>query len=282
MKNFIVSDLHGNGLVYKHIINYLSNLSDTINEDITLYINGDLIDRGYASTKMLLDIKNKIEYGNKFRIEYLAGNHELMLYQAFNDYEKYGSLNCVLWMSTGGGVTINGLTKKFGEDMSKFVDLRKFIGNLKIYHKFKETINNKNIVLVHAKCPLEVSDNCTTRIKDNDYIVNNCVWDRKDFGVKIGNNDYFTIIGHTPVNNEIGCLYDKGENTLNIDGGNAPYACGLYEFDHTPLIEVENEKLSILTFNNSNEISVGKYFINDSFIGMDKVELKEKRYLLRK
>ena len=59
MKNFIISDLHGNGNIYDSVMAYLNNLYKE--DDLTLYINGDLIDRGEDSARMLLDIENKIK-----------------------------------------------------------------------------------------------------------------------------------------------------------------------------------------------------------------------------
>ena len=81
MRKFIVSDLHGNGAVYDSIIGYLENLAKDSNEEITLYINGDLIDRGPDTVRMFMDVKDRIENNKSFKIEYLAGNHELMMYQ---------------------------------------------------------------------------------------------------------------------------------------------------------------------------------------------------------
>ncbi|MBR3049593.1 MAG: metallophosphoesterase, partial [Bacilli bacterium] len=109
MRNFIVSDLHGNGNIYYSIINYLENLNSEIDEDITLYINGDLIDRGDYSAEMLIDVINRIN-NNSFNIEYLGGNHELMMYQASLRMKdrKWPRLND--WMLYNGGkVTKNRL-----------------------------------------------------------------------------------------------------------------------------------------------------------------------------
>ena len=58
MRKFIVSDLHGNGTMYQSIMSFLENLSKE--DEISLYINGDLIDRGSSSADMLLDIRNRI------------------------------------------------------------------------------------------------------------------------------------------------------------------------------------------------------------------------------
>ena len=68
MRKFIISDIHGFGNVYYAMMSYLDNISK--NEEIELYINGDLIDRGYESAEILLDIKKRIEE-NKYKIIYL-------------------------------------------------------------------------------------------------------------------------------------------------------------------------------------------------------------------
>ena len=47
MRKFIISDIHGNGNLYYSVMSYLENISKC--EDVTLYINGDLIDRGLES-----------------------------------------------------------------------------------------------------------------------------------------------------------------------------------------------------------------------------------------
>ena len=80
MRNFIVSDLHGSDKIYYSIINYLNNVDN--NDNVSLYINGDLIDRGFGSGEMLLDVYKRITNNIGFKIEYLAGNHELMMYNA--------------------------------------------------------------------------------------------------------------------------------------------------------------------------------------------------------
>ena len=281
MRNFIVSDLHGNGNIYYSIINYLENLNSEIDEDITLYINGDLIDRGDYSAEMLIDVINRIN-NNSFNIEYLGGNHELMMYQASLRMKdrKWPQLND--WMLYNGGkVTKNRLEELVS--LEEELDIIKFISNLKIYHKFKEKINDKNIVLVHAKCPKKVEDTCHIKIKDNNIDVYRALWSRKgeSFVRRLGNDDYFTIVGHTQVLNDLGYRYDKEDNVINIDGGCAGYACGYKELDHTPLVELDNKnnKLNILTFNNNNEIIYGNYF-NEESIPIDNNTLdKHRKYL---
>jgi hypothetical protein len=54
MQKYIVSDIHGNGDIYDTIMGYLENVSLT--DEVTLYINGDLFDRGLDSFRILLDV----------------------------------------------------------------------------------------------------------------------------------------------------------------------------------------------------------------------------------
>lgn len=285
MRNFIVSDLHGNGNIYSSIIKYLENVSEI--DEVTLYINGDLIDRGTDSGEMLMDVIDRIRNNKKFKIEYLAGNHELMMYQAskYRRKDNYRWPYHNIWFANGAETTAAYFeTKLTYEEENDVVD---FISNLKLYHKFNEKLNGKPIVLVHAKCPKEVKDECDLIVKDNNFEVSYYVWTRRydDWGRfmnTLGNEKYFTILGHTPVNNEKGYEYNLDENYLNIDGGCAKYACGLIDFDHTPLVEIDekNDRLVILTFNNDNEIINGHYFTRGISYSIKEDELNNYRSYL--
>ena len=277
MRQFIVSDLHGNGNVYKSIMSYLENIS--IDEEVILYINGDLIDKGPDSVEMLMDVKNRVLNG-PFKIEYLGGNHELMMYQYYRKHKKPGDLYD-LWLNNGGEKTKEQLECSLKEE--EIQELVEFVSNLKIYNKFEEQIKSKNIVLVHAACP-KTMERSIVQIKEDTEVVRDCVWIKENeyekFMSNIGNGYYFTIVGHAPNNNEFGYVYNEKGNFLNIDGGNAKYVSGEFNIDHTPLIEVRNEYLRILTFNNHNEILYGNYFINNKSIPFTEMELEsERRYL---
>ena len=285
MRKFIVSDLHGNGNVYDSIISYLEGINEQ--EDVILYINGDLIDRGLDSARILLDVKDRIQNNKGFKIEYLGGNHELMMYQA--SIERRNKVWSVYsdWFYNGAETTVSYLQDMMTyEEENEVID---FVSNLKIYHKFEEKLNGKPIVLVHAMCPKEVKDECDMFVKDNTIDISLLVWTRRiDFWTNyiniVGNDKYFTIIGHTPVNDEKGYEFYKKDNALNIDGGCAKYACGLKEFDHTPLVEIdeENDRLIILTFNSKNKIVCGNYFSNGESIEIEKDELVKCRKNLKK
>ena len=283
MRKFIVGDLHGNGNVYTSIMSYLDNVSKR--DEIILYINGDLIDRGPDSVDMLLDIKRRIEENN-YKIIYLAGNHELMMYQTFLKRMKGITTYRDLWFINGGTITDKQLTKKL-KSKEEILEVVDFISNLKLYYKFEEKIKDKRIVLVHASCPLEVKDECDLRIKDNNDIVEWSVWTREydpciPFRGRIGSKDYFSIVGHTYNYSKYGYEYNKRENYLNIDGGSGQYVSGLFELDHVPLVEINNDYLKILTFNNNNEIVYGNYFANDVSTPLTLEELDKERNMLDK
>ena len=285
MRKFVISDIHGDGNVYYSVMGYLDNIKKK--EDITLFINGDLIDRGLESAEILLDLKKRIE-DNVFKIVYLGGNHELLMHQIYEKRKK----NIVafydnIWYENGGWTTEYGLEKIFGCDEEKYLDVANFVSNLKIFHMFDEKMLGKNIVLVHAACPVDIVCNSNTCIKDDNSFVNYCVWTREidpfiPFRCKIGNDNYFSIVGHTPNDNKYGYVYNKHENYLNIDGGCSMYVSGFFSYDHVPLVEINDSYLKILTFNNNNEIIYGNYFDGNKSILIDDKELDDDRKYLNK
>ena len=283
MRKFIISDIHGLGNVYHSIIHYLDNINEE--EPIELYINGDLIDRGLESAQIFLDIKKRMQENN-YKIVYLGGNHELMMDEVFEKRRKGIAVSPFNdWYDNGGFITDDGLYDEL-QDEDKMLEAVSFVSDLKIYHKFNEKIKDKNIVLVHASCPMDIKDECDLTLKQGDDIFY-YVWAREDdpfipFRCRIGHKDYFTIVGHTPNISDYGFEYHKKENYLNIDGGCAQFARGMFANDHVPLVEIKNGYLKILTFNNSNEIIYGNYFDGENTIPLTEEELeRERNYLNR-
>ena len=284
MRKFIISDIHGNGDLYYSVMSYLENISKE--DEVTLYINGDLIDRGSESGQILLDLINRMNNpDNPFKIVYLAGNHELMMHKVFERRRKEVYVpKHNDWYNNGGRVTDDALVNLLG-DKEKILQVADFISNLKIYHKFEDLLDGKRIVLVHAACPLKVKDECDISIKDTNLFSEYYLWAREDdnmypFRCRIGNKYYFTIIGHTPNNKRYGYFYNTHENYLNIDGGCAAYAVGYYEYDHYPLVEIKDDYLSILTFNSNNEIIYGNYFKDGKSISFTSDEITKAREYL--
>ena len=283
MRKYIISDIHGFGKLYYSVMNYLDKLSEY--DEIELYINGDLIDRGNESVEILLDVIRRIKEDNpRFRIKYLGGNHEKMMYDVYKRKEK-GKIvlpfNNWYLKCNGGKKTDLELNKVLNSD--EIYNIAHFIANLNIYHKFEEKINNKNIVLVHAACPKIVNDICDLKIKDNN--IHYYVWARENDGIlpfkrRIGNKDYFTIIGHTPNNYAFGYEYHKDGNYLDIDGGCAPFVSGFTSYNYFPLVEVCDNYLRIITFNDKNEIIYGNYFDGIGSTPFTNEEISKERKLI--
>lgn len=84
---YAVSDLHGDLIMYNHIVNQLK-------EDDTLYIVGDIIDRGNSGIAILQDVMKRPN------VELLLGNHEwfLIMSMAYNDEHTMN-----VWLSNRNG-----------------------------------------------------------------------------------------------------------------------------------------------------------------------------------
>ena len=274
MRKFIISDLHGCGEVYDSIIGYLDNIG--LMDDVVLYINGDLIDRGLDGYRMLIDVMERINGKGNIKIHYLGGNHELMMYQALLDRKPHEAIDFWGdWMLNGGWV-IEGELDCLENGEEKCEELKSFLGNLDIYKAFSEIIDGNRLLLVHAQAPSVIKDKCNIKIADNSKEVFDSVWNREEIregflfspGIivgynKLGHDGFLTIIGHTPVEDEKGFYYKKDGNYINIDGGCAAYAIGRFERNRVPLVEVLDDKLEIIIFNHNNEIIDGYYFDGD-------------------
>lgn len=284
MRNFVISDVHGNGDFYYTVMSYLENISKI--EEVTLYIIGDLIDRGEESGEILLDVMTRMkDKSSPISIVYLGGNHELMMHQVFEKRRKsifvpYNNR----WYRNGGFITDISLEDILG-DRDEILKVADFISELPLYSKLDDKIAGKNIVLVHACCPLKVEDTCTVKIKDDEELIEYLVWTRKrnpsiPFPCRIGNSHYFSIVGHTYTDHPYGYFYDAEENYLSIDGGSAAYVSGSLEYDHFPLVEIRDNSFRILTFNHQHEIIYGNTFKDFKSIPLQKEELEEARGFL--
>ena len=288
MRKFIIGDLHGNGEVYDSVMAFLENLSLT--DFIELTINGDLIDWGSQSRRMILDVKERMEGKGNILVRYLGGNHELMMYQALRDRSLGKKIYHSDWYDDGG-YTFDDEENDNSNWKEELDSLRDFSGSLKILHVFDEKINGKPILLVHGQAPLDVLRVSSMKIRDDNTDVFDAVWNREiavgALGLpdgrtnRVGNPDYFTIVGHYSVSDPKGFEYfDRGAYSfLNIDGGCQAYVRGDFSYDHVPLVEIKNNHLSILVFNHNNEIIDG-YIFDGECRKMEENELCKMRSFL--
>ena len=224
-----------------------------------------MIDYGCDSYRILTDVKNRILQKSGIKIHYLGGEHELLMYRALLELESgYCGKHFDVWMNSGGEATLNGLIES-GDIYEKCRELREFLGSLDVYHKFPTTQSNgDNLLLVHAKAPRYVFDDCHLKISDNNREVEDAVSlcpENRTFVEdviscsQIGKKGYFTIVGHTPLfKGDKPYKYHSRGNYLNIDGGCAYYASNFFEYDSVPLVGISNTTMFIVTFNHLNQI----------------------------
>ena len=81
-KNYAMSDIHGMYGSYMEAIK-------TLNEKDTLFIIGDVIDRGKNGIAILQDIMSRQEDGNKPRIVFFLGNHEILMMESLDIIKRH-------------------------------------------------------------------------------------------------------------------------------------------------------------------------------------------------
>lgn len=196
MSKYVMSDIHG---CYEDFLLMIEKIN--FNEKDTLYILGDIFDRGPEPLKILDYI-----VGNK-NIHLLKGNHEKMYEEALetNNYE--------LWYYNGGMVTHEKLLELGREKEIQIYNYIKKLPIISIVDKF---------ILVHAG--LFFTDNYENMDID-DFLtnqdVNYCLWTRENIGYELKYKDYNIICGHTPVQ-----TIEKNYNRILHRNGTYYIDCG--------------------------------------------------------
>ena len=277
MRKFVVSDIQGNGRIYDSIMAYLDHIS--LQDEVELTIIGDLIGPGSDSFRILKDIRKRKEKQNNISIKHLGGDQELKLYQALLSRKQGEKINPSSdWIKCAGeSLEENILYSQNPEE--EYKEIKTYIGNLKIYRKLKESIYHRPIVLVHAKAP--IFQNKELRIKENNFEIYealSCRLDQLDnrfflrgsSGMiqhnKLGDPMCFMIKGHIPVQNKDGFFIHPTEHYIDIAGSY-----------HIPLIEIEDNKLSILVFNQQNQIQNGYLFKENKLQQMPEEDLQREQ-----
>src|SRR5690606_20853817 len=107
----------------------------------TLFILGDLIDRGKDSKGVLDTVFLLLEHG--FDVRCLRGNHEQMLLDSFTSVSDK-----VNWMRNGGKETLKSfMTSELEKIPSKYIE---FLESLNFY------FNYQNYIFVHAAINMKI------------------------------------------------------------------------------------------------------------------------------
>lgn len=220
MSIYVCSDIHG---AYDKFIKLLKKIN--FNNEDTMYILGDVIDRGKDSIPLLQDIMSRDN------IILLLGNHELMMYDAlFGTKSDYR-----IWNRNGGYSTYSQfiLLSKIEQEImfDYFIHLPIVVPDLEV--------NNKHYYLSHASFisnPTITGRENIKTIGREDLI--EAVWSRNYPYINIKDNPAYPIhknktliAGHTITGKLIGSSENKifhgcKGHYINIDCGCSLYSRG--------------------------------------------------------
>lgn len=213
MAKYVVSDIHGE---YDKFIEILDKIR--LKETDTLYVLGDVLDRGPHPIKTVLKL---MEMPNAICI---AGNHELMALECLEFLQKEitdASIeeldekmldNLVTWQYNGSKTTIDEFRALDREMQQNVIDyIREFL----IYEEL--TVAENTFLLVHAGL-----DNFSPEKDIEEYSLHDLVWKRADYEKQYF-EDIYVVTGHTPTqtidgNPNPGFIYRKN-NHIAIDCG---------------------------------------------------------------
>lgn len=188
MATYVISDIHG---AYDRFMELLHIIG--LKESDTLYILGDILDRGPHPIKIMQKL---MEMPNAYCI---VGNHELMALEclpflcteitnealAALDPEVLG--NILTWQMNGCKTTLDEFRQL---DREQQQDVIEFMREFLLYEEL--TINGKNYLLVHGGL-----GNYSPDKEIEDYSIKELVWDRADYSKQYF-EDVYVVTGHTP------------------------------------------------------------------------------------
>lgn len=217
---YVISDIHGEYDMFMDLLEKIDFKSSD-----TLYIIGDIIDRGPHPIKI---IKKIMSMSN---VICLIGNHELMALHSLkflvqditeeniNDMNTKVLEEYLLWVKYNGGqTTIDEFRALPKEEQLEVIE---YLMDFLVYEEIK--VAGRDYLLVHAGL-----GGFYPGKNIEDYSIDELVWDRPNYDVKYF-DDKFVVTGHTPTqiingNTNPGFIYRRYNNIV-IDCG-AHYSGG--------------------------------------------------------
>jgi len=219
---YCISDIHG---CYTEFLALLEMIDFSMAD--TLYVLGDMIDRGEASLEVLQHI-----YAQP-NMHALMGNHEMMMLDYFATPGKPHNFD---WLANGGGELLRHINalEQTPEGNAEWQELWAWVKSLPLYHEI--TVNGTDYFLSHAGFntakPLDQQT-------PHDY-----VWSRDAFIPFPALKGKICIFGHTPTPSirrnsdhtiwtdpihhdktgiDCGCVYGGALAALRLDDGEVFY-----------------------------------------------------------
>ncbi|EHO54029.1 MAG: metallophosphoesterase family protein [Lachnospiraceae bacterium] len=213
MATYVTSDIHGE---YDLFIRLLEKIQ--LKDKDTLYVLGDVVDRGPHPIKTLLKL---MEMPN---VLCLVGNHELMAIEcleflmqeitdtALESLDEKMLDNLVTWQYNGSRTTIEEFRQLNRTTQAEIIE---YIKNFLIYEELK--VSDKDYLLVHGGL-----GNFYPGKDIEEYSLKELVWDRAEYDITYFSEKY-VITGHTPTqdipgNPNPGYIF-KGNNHIALDCG---------------------------------------------------------------
>lgn len=212
---YVCSDIHGNYEAYMKVINKLS-------ENDTLYIIGDVIDRGSDGIKILLDIMQRKN------VKFILGNHEWMLLLSVLSNWSGDFVDNWTCSNNGGAKTMKALLSLDDDTANNLVD---FLLNSHLVEKIHIDGRVYNLIHGYFDKRIELYGGRTFRSVLNNIdkgniwygsLNYNVLWKSplKEDPIEHYRTDEYYIHGHVPVikfDNSVEPLVHR--NITFIDGG---------------------------------------------------------------
>lgn len=225
MATYVISDIHGE---YDMFVRLLDKIG--LKETDTLYILGDVLDRGPHPIKVmrrLMEMPNVVP---------MVGNHELMAMACLDflcrevteetaaevEFGVTEDLSC--WLMNGSMTTIDEFYRLDRRMQRRIIE---YIREFKTYAEL--TVNGEKYLLVHAGL-----GNFFPGKRMDDYTLDELLWERQDYEVQYFEDQYI-VTGHTPTQNILGnpkpgFIYRKNRHIAidcgaHIPGGRLAAVC---------------------------------------------------------
>lgn len=229
---YVMSDIHG---CYSDYLEALKIIQ--FKDEDTLYILGDVIDRGKQSILLLQDMMGRSN------VYPLIGNHEYMALTVLKklcveitekNVEDYlteeDMLEYIDWLANGGQETLRDFMKLPFEQKEIIMD---YLAEFSLYEEIE--VNGKDFVLVHAGLePFEENKSL------EDYHLSEMIFSAPDYE-KIYFKDKYLVTGHRPtIDLNKGYIYQKNHHIAIDCGCVFGYRLGVYCLDNGKTWYVEH------------------------------------------
>ncbi len=109
---YVTSDVHGMFVEFMRLLNNIE-----FGDNDTLYVLGDVIDRGYKPLELIKFIKKQKN------IKLLLGNHEYLMWKSYTEKDAWERNKATsLWLRNGGEVTKNAVDRLMGGEKIEVLD----------------------------------------------------------------------------------------------------------------------------------------------------------------